>query len=154
MKLDPIDGGGPRRSAPVRGALAQSLAVGLARSPDVSLRARRDRDRFDGVDLDQTEADPAPAAWLDRWPLPQADRQRDIAGQDVVTQLAAELHTRTLTADAPAQHPLSLPLAGARGSSLNHWSEGLAVQPAQAGFGRPARTVFAAQEAVVVRLVQ
>ena len=33
-------------------------------------------------------------------------------------------------------------------------SEGLAAQPAQAGFGRPDRTVFAAQEAVVARLLQ
>src|SRR4051812_21873384 len=119
MKLQSVDEGVLVDRPRVRGALAQSLAVGLARSPDGSLRDRRERDGFDGVDLDQTEADPVPAALRDLWPLPQADRQRDIAGRDVVTQPAAELRTRTPTADAPAQHPLSLPLAGARGSSLN-----------------------------------
>ena len=59
---------------------------------DVRLGDRRERDELDGVDLDQTEADPVAAALLDLWPLPQPDRQRDIAAQDVIAQLAAELH--------------------------------------------------------------
>ena len=76
----------------VRGAVAQGLAVGLAGAPDVLLGDRRERDEVDGVDLDLTEPDPVTAALLDLWPLPQPDRQRDVAAQDVVAQLAAELH--------------------------------------------------------------
>ena len=73
-------------------AAAQGLAVHLAGSPDVRLGNRRERDKLDGVDLDQTGPDPVAATLLDLWPLPQPDRQRDIAGQDVIAQLAAELH--------------------------------------------------------------
>jgi hypothetical protein len=77
----------------VRGAVAQRLAVGLAGSPEIRLGDRRERDELDGVDLDQTRADPVAAALLNLRPLPQPDRHGDIAGQDVIAQLAAELHT-------------------------------------------------------------
>jgi hypothetical protein len=36
-------------------------------------------DQFNGVDLDQTLADPVAAALLDLRPLPEPDRQGDIA---------------------------------------------------------------------------
>ena len=93
MELDPVDERVLVDRPRVRGAVAQGLAVGLAGSPDVRLGDRRERDKLDGVDLDQTGADPVAPALLDLWPLPQPDRQRDIAGQDVIAQLAAELHT-------------------------------------------------------------
>jgi hypothetical protein len=92
MELDPVDEGVLVDRPGVRGALAQSLAVGLAGLPDVCLGDRRERDKLDGVDLDQAGADPVAAALLDLWPLPQPNRQRDVAGQDVIAQLAAELH--------------------------------------------------------------
>ena len=101
MELDPVDEGVLVDRPRVRGAVAQGLAVGLAGSPDVRLGDRRERDKLDGVDLDLTGADPVAAALPDLWPLPQPDRQRDIAGQDVIAQLAAELHTRTLAGDVP-----------------------------------------------------
>jgi len=72
----------------------QPLAVGLARSSDVLTADRRERDELDGVDLDLTGADTVAAALLDPRPLPQSDRERDVSGQDVVAQLAAELHAR------------------------------------------------------------
>ena len=78
----------------VRCASAQRLAVGFARSSHILAGDRRERDKLDGVDLDLTGADPVAAALLDLWPLPQPDRERDVSGQDVVTQLAAELHVR------------------------------------------------------------
>ena len=93
MELDPVDEGVLVDRPRVRGALAQGLEVGLAGSPNVRLGDRRKREELDGVDLDQTGADPVAAALLDLWPLPQPDRQRDIAGQDLIAQLAAELHT-------------------------------------------------------------
>jgi hypothetical protein len=37
---------------------------------------------------------PVAAALLDPWPLPQSDGERDVSRQDVVAQLAAELHAR------------------------------------------------------------
>ena len=49
----------------MRGALAQRLAIGLARSSDVLPSDRRERDKLDGVDLDLTGADPVAAALLD-----------------------------------------------------------------------------------------
>src|SRR5262245_29779578 len=93
MELDAVDERVLVDRPRVRGALAQGLAVGLARAPDVVLGDGRERDELDGVDLDQAGADPVAAALLDLRPLPQANRQRDVAGQDVMAQLAAELHT-------------------------------------------------------------
>jgi hypothetical protein len=78
----------------VRGAPAQGLAVGLARSSDVLPGERSERDELDGVDLDPTRADPVAAALLNPRPLPQSDRERDVSGQNVAAQFAAELHTR------------------------------------------------------------
>ena len=86
----------------VRGALAQRLAVGLAGSSDVLPGDRRERDKLDGVDFDLTEADLVAAAPLDPWSLPQSNRERDVSGQHVVAQLAAELHTQD--ASWPAAH--------------------------------------------------
>jgi hypothetical protein len=78
----------------VRGALAQRLAVGLAGSSDVRSGDCRERDELDGVDLDLAGTDAVAATLFDPWLLPQADRERDVSGQDVVAQLATELHTR------------------------------------------------------------
>jgi len=75
----------------VRGAPAQRLAVGLAGSPDVLPGDCRERDKLDGVHLDLTWPNPVAAALLDPWPRPQSDRERDVSGQHVVAQLAAEL---------------------------------------------------------------
>jgi hypothetical protein len=79
--------------AGVRGALAQRLAVWLAGLSDVLRGDRRERDELDVVDLDLTGGDPVPAAPLDLRARPQPDRERDVSRQDVVAQLAAELHT-------------------------------------------------------------
>ena len=54
MELDPVDEGVLVDRPRVRGAVAQRLAVGLAGLPDVRLSDRRERDKLDGVDLDQT----------------------------------------------------------------------------------------------------
>src|SRR3954453_16618275 len=114
MKFDPVDEGVLVDRSRVRGAVAQRLAVGLAGSLDVRLRDRREGDKRDGVDFDHAEADPIAAALLDLRPLPQPDRQRDIAGQDVVAQLTAELHTTTLPATEAASP--RQPLEGGYGS--------------------------------------
>ena len=76
----------------VRGAPAQRLAVGLAGSPDILRGDRRERDKLDGIDLDLTQADPVAATLPDPRPLPQTDGERDVSRQDVVAQLATELH--------------------------------------------------------------
>src|SRR3954468_3304882 len=73
MKLDPIDESVLVDRPRVRGAVAQGPAVGLAGSPHIRLGDRRERDELDGVDLDQTRANPVAAALLDLWPLPQPD---------------------------------------------------------------------------------
>jgi hypothetical protein len=78
----------------VCGAPTERLAVGFAGSSYIVPCDRCERDEFYGVDLDRAETDPVATAWLDPWPLPQPDRERDIARQHVVAQLAAELHTR------------------------------------------------------------
>ena len=81
----------------VRSAPAQRFAVRLAGPSDVLPADCRERDELDGVDLDLARADPVAAAWLDPWSLPQSDRERDVPGQDVIAQLAAELHPRDAT---------------------------------------------------------
>src|SRR4051812_9388015 len=123
MELDPVDEGVLVDRARVRGAVAQGLAVGLACSSDVRLRNRRERNKLHGVDLDHTGGDPVTATLLDLWPLPKPNRQRDIAGQDVIAQLAAELHTPDASWGGPRS---STPVAPwrvwrlGRGSSLLH----------------------------------
>jgi hypothetical protein len=92
VELDPVDERVLVDRARVRGAVAQRLAVGLAGPPDIRLGDRREWDQLDGVYLDQARADPVAAALLDLKPLPQPDRQRDLAGQDRIAQLATELH--------------------------------------------------------------
>jgi len=94
VELDSIDERVLADRSGVRGALAQRLAVGLAGSSHVVSADRRERDQVDGVNLDLTGADSIAAALLDAWPRPQSDRERDVSGQDVVAQLAAELHLR------------------------------------------------------------
>src|ERR1700684_3440819 len=101
VKLDSVDERVLVDRPRVRGARAQRLAVGLAGSPDVLPGDRRERDQLDFVDLDLTGADPVATALFDPWPLPQADRERDVSGQDVVAQLAAELHTRDRSCGLP-----------------------------------------------------
>jgi hypothetical protein len=83
------------------GALAQRLAVGLAGSSDILRADRRERDKLDDIDLDLTGPGPVAAALLDPWPLPQSDGERDVSRQDVVAQLAAELHAREANCDVP-----------------------------------------------------
>jgi hypothetical protein len=78
----------------VGGTLAQRLAIGLAGSSHVLSGDRRERQKLDGIDLDLTGAHPVAATLLDPWLLPESNGERDVTGQDVVAQLAAELHAR------------------------------------------------------------
>jgi hypothetical protein len=75
---------------PACAARAQSPAVELAGPPDVRRGDRREQNELDGVDLDHTEADPVAAALLDLRPFP--NRQRDVAGEDVIAHLTTEFH--------------------------------------------------------------
>ena len=100
MKLNAIDERILVDRPGVRGALAQRLPVSLACSSDVLPGDRRERNKLDSVDLDLTGADPVAAALLDSRALPQSDRQRDVPDQNVVAQLAAELHVGDASAAA------------------------------------------------------
>ena len=97
MKLNAVDKRVLLNRPGVRGALSQRLAVGLAGSSDVLPGDRRERDKLNRVDLDLTKANPVATALLDLWPLPQSDRERDVSGQNVAAQLAAELHARDVS---------------------------------------------------------
>jgi hypothetical protein len=99
VELNSIDGCVVVDRTGVRGAPAQRLAVGFARSSDVLAGDRREVDKLDRVDLDLTVADPVAAAPFDPWLLPQSHRERDVSGQNVVAQLAAELHARDASTD-------------------------------------------------------
>lgn len=96
MKLDSVDERVLVYRPGMRGTLTQCLTVELAGESDVLFGDRRERDELDGVDLDLAEPDPVTAALFNAWPFPESDRKRDIPAQDVVAQLAAELHTATL----------------------------------------------------------
>jgi hypothetical protein len=52
---------------------------------------------LDCIDFDLTRTDRVETALLDPCPLPQSHGDRDVAGQDVVAQLAAELHARDVS---------------------------------------------------------
>ncbi len=92
MELNPIDESVIVDRAGVSGAPTQRLAVGLACSSHVRPSDCGERDELDCVDFDLTEADPVAAALPDLGPLPQPDRERDVSGENVAAQLAAELH--------------------------------------------------------------
>jgi len=94
MELDSVDERALLNRPGVRGALAQGLPIGLPRPSDVLRSDRRERNELYAVDLDLAGADAVAAARPDPRSLPQADRERDIAGQNVFAQLAAELHDR------------------------------------------------------------
>ncbi len=93
MEFDSVDEGVLFYRPGVCGALTQCLAVILPGTSDILIRDRCERNEFDRVDLDLAETDPVAPAFLDLQPLPQPDRERDVSGQDVVSQLTAELHT-------------------------------------------------------------
>ena len=84
MEFDSIDERFLAHRTGVGGALAQSLAIGLAGLLDVLGGDRREWDEVDGVDLDLTGADPIAASLLDPCAPPQPNRERDVSGQDVV----------------------------------------------------------------------
>jgi hypothetical protein len=66
VELDPVDERVLVDRPGVRGALPQRLAVGLAGTSNVLPGDRREREKFDRVDLDLTEADPVTTARLTR----------------------------------------------------------------------------------------
>ena len=67
----------------MRGPPAERLAVGLAGESHVLRSDRRERDKLDRVNLDLTEADAVPAARLYPGPLPEPNRERNVAGEDI-----------------------------------------------------------------------
>jgi hypothetical protein len=123
VELDSIDERALVDRAGVCGALTQRLAVGLAGSSHVLPGNRRERDELDFVDLDLPGADSVAATLLDSGPLPQPDRERDVSGQDVIAQLAAELHIR----DASWWHATSRVVvrttAFASGAASERWHD-------------------------------
>lgn len=92
MELNPVDERVLVDRPGVRGPLAQRLAVGLTGASHILFGNGRERDKLDGVDLDLAKTDPVAAALPNPGPLPQADREGDVSRQDVVAQLAAEVH--------------------------------------------------------------
>jgi len=93
VELDSIDERALVDRSCVRGPLAESLAVRLAGSSDVLAGDGREGDKLNGVDLDFTGSHAVATALPDPWQLPQPDRERDVSGQDIVPQFAAELHS-------------------------------------------------------------
>src|SRR3954454_15048633 len=127
MELDPVHERVFVDRSRVRGPAAQRLAVGLAGAPHVGLADHPERDELDGVDLDQADSHAIPTTLLDLWPLPEPDGHRDVAGQDVVAQLAAELHGRDATGRFEDPRPLGVLRASrvARKSSKAWWVRAL-----------------------------
>ena len=74
------------------GPVAQGLAVGLAGPADVGSRDGREGEEAHVVDLDADGTDGVAAPDLALRPLPEPEGHGDVAGRDVVVELAAELH--------------------------------------------------------------
>jgi hypothetical protein len=86
----------------VRSALTQRFAVGFPSESHVRSGDRGERDELDGVDLNLAGTNPIVTTRLDARPLPQPDRERDLSRQNVISQLAAEVHRRDATGVASA----------------------------------------------------
>src|SRR5215469_1129722 len=98
MKLNPVHERVVVHGSRVRGAAAQRLEVRLTRPVHVGTSHRRERDQLDGVNLDKRRAYRVTPADAHLRPAPQSERQRDVAGRDVLAQLPAELHEYTVMA--------------------------------------------------------
>jgi hypothetical protein len=96
VELDPVQQGVGTDGTRVSGSSAKGLGIGFPGESQVRLVDRGERDQLDRVDLDLTGADPIAATGLDFRSLPQPERHRDVAGQDVGAQFLAELHRTTL----------------------------------------------------------
>lgn len=92
VELDPVDQGVVGNRTGVRCPLAKRLQIRLTGLPDVRRSHRAEWDQFDRVDLDRGRPDRVPAARPHPRPLPQPERNGDVARYDVVAQLPAKLH--------------------------------------------------------------
>jgi tetratricopeptide (TPR) repeat protein len=127
VELDPVhervvlDGPG------VGGSPAERFEVRFPGAADIVLVDRAERHQFDRVDLDPARPDWVTAARQHFPPLPEPERDGDVARQDVVAQFLAELHLADSTGSASATQ---------RGT--RHLIE-LGAVPAGAGHRRPVR---------------
>ena len=75
--------------------LPKRSPVALAGTGDVLSRYSRERQHLDGVDFDLESVALVTASYPDLGPLPQSDRQSDVAACDAFAQLRAEPHSRS-----------------------------------------------------------
>src|SRR6476620_10517825 len=85
----------------VRGARPERLEIPFTRSTYVGSCDTRERDHLHRIDFDPYRAGNVLTAYLDLWPLPEPERQRDASRGDSVAQLGAELHALRLGDAAP-----------------------------------------------------
>lgn len=79
-------------------AVPQRFPVWFPGAPQIGVSDVGERDQLDGVQLDQARAGAhrVPAAGLYLGPFPQPERQGDLPGQHVISQVLAEEHALRL----------------------------------------------------------
>jgi hypothetical protein len=110
VELDPVHEGVVVDGPGVGGSPAEGFNVCLSGAADIVLVDQREGNQFDRVDLDPAWSDGVPAPRRHFPTAPEPDRDGNLARQDVLAQLLAELHL----ADSTSQPCGVLPVLGRR----------------------------------------
>src|SRR5215469_16591894 len=92
VELDPVQGGVVGDGPGVRGSPAEGFEVCFPGAADIVLIDRGEGNQLDRVDLDPARSDSVTPPRRDLPALPQPERDSDLARQDILAQLFAELH--------------------------------------------------------------
>lgn len=96
VKLDPMDESALVDRARVGRPISQGLTISLSRSGEVVVGHSREGQHLERVDLDDDPGSPIAATNLDLRPIPQPDRDCDLAAYNGVAKVSTEHHLNTL----------------------------------------------------------
>ena len=117
VELDPVEQGALVDGPGVGGSPAEGLEVCLPGAADIVLVDRGEGNQFDRVDLNPAQSDRVTAPQGHFRPAPEPERDSDLARQDVLTQLFAELHLADSTSQLCGLRLLHLRLGMAAGGA-------------------------------------
>lgn len=110
VELDPVQQGAVVDGPGVGGSPAEGLEVCFPGAADIVLVDRGEGNQLDRVDLDPAQSDRVTAPRRHFRPTPEPERDSDLARQDVLTQLFAELHLPDSMSQLCGVRPLQLRL--------------------------------------------
>src|SRR5262249_16197999 len=92
VELYPVQGGVVVDGPGVGGPSTEGFEVCFSCAADIVLVDRREGNQLDRVDFDPAQSNRVTAPWRHFRPAPEPERDSDLARQDVLAQLFAELH--------------------------------------------------------------